>query len=103
METAKDWNMVTLQFSVPPLLLGRAVEAAVKKVGAANLTGEVVYNAIKELNLDEKGCMGLVKNFKLRKDAPFSEDLGVQVSVVKNAVYTNATPTWVPIPEIPKW
>jgi branched-chain amino acid transport system substrate-binding protein len=103
MEAEKDWNMVTLQFSVPPLLLGRAVEAAVKKVGAANLTGEVVYNALKEVNLDEQGCMGLVKHFKLRADAPFSEDLGVQVSVVKDGVYTNATPTWVPIPEIPKW
>lgn len=103
MDAEKDWNMVTLQFSIPPLLLGYAVEKAVKKVGAANLTGEVVYNAILELDLSEKDCMGLVRSFKLRKDAPFSELLGVQVSVVKDGVYTLATPTWVPVPEIPKW
>lgn len=103
MEPVANWNMVTLQFCVPPLLLGRAVEKAVKKVGAANLTGEAVYTALKELNMDEKDCMGLIRSFKLRKDAPFSEVLGVQISLVKDGVYTNATPTWVPVPEIPKW
>lgn len=103
MEAEKDWTMVTLQFTVPPLLLGYAVEQAVAEVGAANLTGEVVYNALKELDLDEDDLQGLVRSFKLRDDAPFSELLGVQVSLAKDGAYTLATPTWQSVPEIPKW
>lgn len=103
MEAEKDWNMVTVQFSTPPIILGAAVEKAVKKVGPANLTGEVIYEALQELDLDEEDCLGLVRSFKLRKDAPFPERLGVQIGIVRDGVYTLATPTWAPVPEIPKW
>lgn len=84
---------------------GKIVEAAVKKVGAANLTGEAIYNAVFDVNLSEKDNLGLLKCVRWTKDAPFPvlECLGIQINEVKGGKYVLATPPgeWVPIPEIP--
>jgi len=83
-------------------VFGKVVEKAVADVGAANLTGEAIYNAVLEVDLNEDDCAGLVKGVKWTTESPFPpvEKLGVQYNEVKDGKCV-LVPGWLPIPDLP--
>ena len=83
----------------------RAVEHAIKKVGAANLTGQAVYDAILGEPFTEAELMHTLPTLQFTKEAPFSTgEPKVMIETVKNGEYTLASPEWVPVPtNVEKW
>ncbi len=99
------WNVMTMMALNQSILAVRAVEHAAKKVGAANLTGQAVYDAMFDAPFTEEELMGSLPTLKFTKDAPFSQyELKVMIETVKNGKYVLAHPSWVPVPkDIKKW
>ena len=88
------------------LLAVRAIEHAAKKVGAANLTGQAVYDAMFTGPFTYEELMGTLPTLNFTKGAPFplGPDVKVQIETVKDGKYTTATKEWIPIPlDLEKW
>ena len=98
------WDLNAVQFAGQIVLALRSVERAAKKVGAANITGEAIYNAMFEGAFTEKEVLGLWPTLQYTKEAPFSSlNMKVKSSTVKNGKHVLTTPEWIPIPAIKKW
>jgi branched-chain amino acid transport system substrate-binding protein len=105
-ELAPDapWDLNAVQFGGQIVLTLRAIERAVKKAGAANITGQAVYDAMYEAPFTEENLLGLWPTLKYTKKAPFSTyDMKVKSSTVRNGKHVLTSPDWLPIPEIKKW
>lgn len=100
-----SYNPYTMMALNQSILAVRAVEHAVKKVGAANLTGQAVYDAILSEPFTEEELMCTLPTLQFTKEAPFSTgELKVMIETVKNGEYTLAAPEWIPVPTgVEKW
>ena len=100
-----SYNPYTMMALTQSILAVRAVEHAVKKVGAENLTGQAVYDAILGEPLTEEELMCTLPTLQFTKEAPFcNKDLKVMIETVKNGEYTLAAPEWIPVPtDVKKW
>jgi branched-chain amino acid transport system substrate-binding protein len=100
-----DWNPQTMVALNQSILAVRAFERAVKKVGAKQVSGQAVYDAMYLGPFSEENLMFTLPTLEFTKDAPFcNKDLKVMIETVKDGKYTLAGPNWVPIPaDIKKW
>jgi len=100
-----SYNPYTMMALNQSILAVRAVEHAVKKVGAANLTGQAVYDAILAKPFTEEELMCALPTLQFTKEAPFSTgEAKVMIETVKNGEYTLAAPEWIPVPaDVEKW
>jgi branched-chain amino acid transport system substrate-binding protein len=100
-----SYNPYTMMALTQSILAVRAVEHAVKKVGAENLTGQAVYDAILSEPFTEEELMCTLPTLQFTKEAPFcNKDLKVMIETVKNGEYTLAAPEWIPVPtDVKKW
>jgi branched-chain amino acid transport system substrate-binding protein len=96
------YTMMALNQSI---LAVRAVEHAAKKVGAKNLGGQAVYDALLGGPYTEQELMYTLPTLEFTKDAPFSnKNLIVAIETVKAGKYMPASKEWVPVPtDIKKW
>ena len=99
------WNPFTMMALNQSILAVRAVEHAAKKVGAANVTGQAVYDAMFAGPFTLEELMGTLPTLQFTKEAPFcNKDLKVMIETVKNGEYVLATPEWTPVPtDVKKW
>jgi branched-chain amino acid transport system substrate-binding protein len=99
------WSLITLQGSGQILIGLKAVERAIEKVGADNVTGEDVYKAFYAGPFDgEKDLLGLMPTLTFTKNAPFSEkDIKVKATSVKNGKQVLVSGGWTPVPKVPQW
>ena len=98
------WSNLAVQSSIMNLITLRAVERAAKAVGADNITGEAVYNAMYAAPFTEEDLLGLASTLTFTKDAPFStKDLKVKATTVKNGKHVQVGDGWIEVPNIPKW
>jgi branched-chain amino acid transport system substrate-binding protein len=100
-----DWNPANIAGVSQGLLGVRAIEHAIKKVGADKVTGTAVYEALLAGPFTEDELMGILPTTAYTKNAPFPEvNSKVKVEWVKNGKYELATPDWLTIPnDVPKW
>jgi len=100
-----SYNPYTMMALNQSILAVRAVEHAVKKVGAANLTGQAVYDAILAEPFTTEELMCTLPTLQFTKEAPFSTgEPKVMIETVKNGEYTLAAPEWIPVPtDVKKW
>jgi branched-chain amino acid transport system substrate-binding protein len=100
-----SYNPYTMMALNQSILAVRAVEHAVKKVGAANLTGQAVYDAILAEPFTKEELMCTLPTLRFTKEAPFSTgEPKVMIETVKSGEYTLATPEWIPVPtDVEKW
>lgn len=100
-----DWNPLSLLGISQGLLTVRAVEHAARKVGAAKLTGEAVYEALATGSFTEEEMMGVTSSLSFNKEAPFpSQNAKVKIETVKDGKYVLATPQWLPVvTDLTKW
>lgn len=104
-EVKGDMNALNMMGMNQGLLLTRAVEHAIKKVGLANLNGQAVYDALAGGTFTEDELMGTLPTLVYNKEAPFpTTNMKVTIDTVKNGEMVPATPGWVPIPaDVTKW
>jgi branched-chain amino acid transport system substrate-binding protein len=105
-QLGKDqYNPYTMMALNQSILAVRAVEHAAKKVGAKNLTGQAVYDAILGGPFTEQELMYTLPTLEFTKDAPFSEkNLLVAIETVKDGKYMPVSKEWIPVPtDIKKW
>jgi len=101
----KLWNVMTMMALNQSILAVRAVEHAAKKVGADNLSGQAVYDAMFAGPFTKEELMGSLPTLNFTKEAPFPlGDLKVIIETVKDGKYVMADPNWVPVPpDVKKW
>ena len=98
------WALMGAQTGAQTVLICRAVERAAKKVGADNITGEAVYNAMHEGPFTEEQMLGLTGDLLFTKEAPFPlKGLKARSTTVKNGKQVLTTKEWLPIELVPKW
>jgi branched-chain amino acid transport system substrate-binding protein len=100
-----EWNPLNMLGIGQGLLTVRAVEHAVRRVGADKVTGQAVYDTLLSDTFTEDELMGVLPTMKFSKEAPFPLQGGkVKIEWVKDGKYQIATPNWLPIPsDIQKW
>lgn len=99
-----NWSIVAVQASLMSLLTLRGVERAALNVGAENVTGEAVYNAMFDKPFTEEDLLGLAPTLHFTKKAPFStENLKVKATTVKDGKQVMVSDDWMEVPSIPKW
>jgi branched-chain amino acid transport system substrate-binding protein len=99
------WAVIPVQSSGQTLIGLKAVERAIKKVGANNVTGKDVYEAFYAGSFDgDKDLLGLMPTLTVTKNAPFSEkNIKVKATTVKNGKQVLVGGGWIPVPKVPKW
>lgn len=98
-----NWDVMTLQGMNQALVAVRAIEGAVKDVGAAKVTGEAVRASILTHTITSKQTFGVLPDLKYSREAPFPlSGLTVNIGTVSNGKYGVAAET-VPVPSLNKW
>jgi branched-chain amino acid transport system substrate-binding protein len=98
------WGLTAAQTSGQALLAVAAVERAAAKVGAANITGQAMYDALLAGPFPAENFMGLLTAVKFDKSAPFpTEKLAVKALTVKDGKFVPLTVDWMAVPELSKW
>lgn len=99
------YNPNTMMALNQSILAVRAVEHTIKRVGAENLTGQAVYDAILAEPFAEEELMFSLPTLQFTKEAPFcTKNLKVMIETVKNGEYTVAVKGWIPVPsDVKKW
>lgn len=97
------WDMAACHNGIAMLLALRAIERAAAKVGANNITGEAVYNAMFEGPFTKETMLGLTSNLAWTKEASFPlTGLKISISTVKNGKQILISDD-IPVPDVPKW
>lgn len=97
------WTIPTVMGLNQTLVALRAVEAAAKKSGAANVTGRGVREALLSTTITSEQTFEILSDVKYTNDAPFpTTGATVNIGVVKGGKYVIAAPG-VAVPQIGKW
>jgi branched-chain amino acid transport system substrate-binding protein len=97
------WNVLTLMGMAQGLYTVRAIEHAIKKHGAQNLTGAKIRDTLFTDVITTEETFGTLPTLKFTKEAPFPvEGLKVNIATVKGGKYGTAA-TNVDVPPIKKW
>jgi branched-chain amino acid transport system substrate-binding protein len=98
-----DWTVPTVQGIAHQLYAGRIVEAAVEAVGAENLDGQAIYDAILATEISAEDLSGFLPPLDWSEEAPFpTSGLTTSVGTVKDGKYARAALDH-EIPELEKW
>jgi len=97
------WNLISIQGAAQALYSLRVVENAIKQVGAANLTGRVVQEALFSQMIPSADTFGFLPDLKFSKESPFpTTGTAVSISTIKDGKYVQLVGS-VPTPELQKW
>jgi len=103
-KTKGTWGITAAQTAGQALLAVAAIERAVAKVGAANLSGQAIYDALLAGPFAAEQFLGLLPAVHLRRDAPFPTDnLAVKAMTVKGGKLEPVSSDWLPVPALAKW
>lgn len=97
------WTVPTVMGLNQTLVALRAVEAAAKKSGAANVTGRGVREALLSTTITSEQTFEILPDVKYTNDAPFpTSGATVNIGVVKGGKYVTAA-AGATVPQIGKW
>ncbi|MBK8763254.1 MAG: ABC transporter substrate-binding protein [Burkholderiaceae bacterium] len=100
--TAK-WDVTTLMGMNQALVAVRAIEGAVKDVGAAKLTGVAVRDSMLKNPISGKQTFGVLPDLVYTREAPFPlKGLTVNIGTVTGGKYVTAAEN-VAVPVLNKW
>lgn len=99
-----EWTVPTVQGIAHQLYAAAVVEHAVDMVGAENLTGQAMYDALLDVKMDgEEDLKGFLPNLDWSDEAPFpTSGLTTSIGTVQNGEYVQAELAY-EIPELEKW
>lgn len=103
-KTKGTWGLTAAQTATQAYLTVAAIEKAIATVGAANLTGQAVYDALLSGSFGPEHFYGLQKLVQFTKEAPFpTANLSVKAITVKDGKFVSLTRDWMAVPNLPKW
>lgn len=103
-KTKGTWGITSAQTAGQALLALAAIERAAGKVGAGNLTGQAIYDALLAGPFPAEAFQGLIPTISLTRAAPFPTDnLAVKAMTVKNGQLMAVSTDWMPVPALAKW
>ncbi|MCA0871530.1 ABC transporter substrate-binding protein [Seohaeicola saemankumensis] len=98
------WGTITAQASAQAILALRVLERAVADVGADNVTGQAMYDALLAHDYSEAELLGGLPSLDFDNSAPFPIGaLKATAEVVKDGVITTVQSDWFDVPQIEKW
>lgn len=99
-----EWGTITAQASAQAILALRVLEKAVADVGADNVTGQAMYDALLAHEYTEEELLGGLPTLDFDNTAPFPVgDLKATAEVVKDGAITTVQSDWFDVPQIEKW
>lgn len=99
-----NWGTITAQASAQAILALRVLEKAITAVGADNVTGQAMYDALLANEYTEEELLGALPTLDYDSSAPFPVgDLKATAEVVKDGVITTVQSDWFDVPKIEKW
>jgi branched-chain amino acid transport system substrate-binding protein len=98
-----DWTVPTAQGIAHQLYSVRAVEEAIEAVGAENLTGQAMYDAMLSVEISADDTFGFLPALDWTEEAPFpTTGLTTSIGTIENGEYSLAELGY-EIPELEKW
>ncbi len=99
-----QWGLIAAQSAAQALLGLRVLEKAVATVGADNVTGEAMRNALLENVYTEEELLGALPTLDFDETAPFPVgDLKATAEVVRDGKIEPIGDGWLSVPAFEKW
>lgn len=99
-----EWGLMAAQASAQAVLALRILENAIAEVGADNVTGQAMYDALIGNVYDEASLLGALPTIDYDTTAPFPiGDLKSVADVVHDGEIVPLTDGWMSIPALEKW
>ncbi|SFE39215.1 ABC-type branched-chain amino acid transport system, substrate-binding protein [Blastococcus tunisiensis] len=98
-----EWTVPTVQGIAHQLYANRTVEHAVEMVGAENLTGQAMYDALLDVELTAEDLFEFLPPLDWTEEAPFpTSGLTTSIGTIEDGEYARAELDH-EIPELEKW
>jgi len=102
--TDGEWGLITAQSTAQAILALRVLERAVADVGAANVTGQAMYDALLAHEYSEEELLGVLPTLSFDATAPFPVgDIAATAQVVRNGEIVGLTDGWMAVPSLSRW
>ncbi|MCC5986354.1 MAG: ABC transporter substrate-binding protein [Pararhodobacter sp.] len=102
--TDGEWGLITAQSAAQAILALRVLERAIADVGAENVTGQAMYDALLAHEYTEEELMGVLPSLSFDATAPFPVgDIVATAEVVRNGEIVGLTDDWLPVPPLSRW
>lgn len=99
-----EWSLVTEQSAAQAILALRIVEQAVKAVGADNVTGVAMRQALLASTYSEADLFGVLPDLDFDESSPFPVgELRAMGEVIRDGKIEPLASDWLPVPAIDKW
>lgn len=99
-----EWGTITAQSAAQALLALRVLEKAVAAVGADNVTGEAMRQALLDNQFTEEELLGALPTLEFDTSAPFPVgDIKATAEIVVNGEIVPLGEDWMDVPELTKW
>ncbi len=99
-----QWGLIAAQSAAQALLAFRVLEKAVAKVGADNVTGQAMYDALLANKFSEDELKGALPALAYDTSAPFPiGDIKTKAQLVVDGKITPLTDEWLAVPKLDKW
>lgn len=99
-----EWGTITAQASAQAILALRVLENAIADVGAENVDGQAMYDALLAHEYSEADLLGALPTLDFDNTAPFPVgEIKATAQVVENGEITTVQSDWFDVPSIEKW
>jgi branched-chain amino acid transport system substrate-binding protein len=99
-----QWGLIAAQSAAQALLAFRVLEKAVAKVGADNVTGQAMYDALLANKFSEEELKGSLPALAYDTTAPFPiGEIKTKAQIVADGKITPLTDDWIAVPKLDKW
>jgi len=102
--TEGEWGLITAQATAQAILALRVLERAITDVGAENITGQAMYDALLGYEYSEEELLGVLPTLDFDDTAPFPiGEIAATAEVVRGGEIVDLTGGWFAVPALDKW
>lgn len=99
-----EWGTITAQSAAQAILALRVLEKAVETVGADNVTGEAMRQALLDGTFSEEDLLGALPTIGFDTSAPFPVgEIKATAEVVVDGKIVPLGEDWMDVPALEKW
>ncbi|MEY8840904.1 ABC transporter substrate-binding protein [Cribrihabitans sp. XS_ASV171] len=103
-KTDGEWGTITAQASAQAILALRVLENAIADVGAENVNGQAMYDALLGHEYSEEALLGALPTLDFDSSAPFPVgEIKATAQVVRDGAITTVQSDWFDVPTLEKW
>lgn len=103
-KTDGDWTLITGQAAAQAILALRVLEKSIADVGADNVTGQSMYDALLGHTYTEEELLGALPTLDYDATAPFPVgEIKSTAQVVRDGAIVGMSDDWFAVPTLEKW